>query len=161
MQLGHRYVHVGVVIGVQGDSAYADAVGEDQVRLGGVVAWPAVSLEQDAGGTGAGRTVGTRQAQVGAAPVPPAALIKAWGGRRQKDWCKETKVHFTDNFATQKSVGTCSWFLFTQVSYSFLEKYIQKYIICQSPSVLNITQSTAALFRQTKTINKRKIDLKP
>lgn len=38
MQLGHRYVHVGVVIGVQGDSAYADAVGEDQVRLGGVVA---------------------------------------------------------------------------------------------------------------------------
>lgn len=37
MQLRHRYVHVGVVIGVQGDPAYTDAVGEEQVRLGGVV----------------------------------------------------------------------------------------------------------------------------
>lgn len=76
MQLGHRHVNVGVVVGVQGDSAHADTVGEEQVSLGGVVAGPAVSLEQDAGGTGAGRAVGTRQAEVGAAAVPPAALIK-------------------------------------------------------------------------------------
>lgn len=70
-------MHIGVVIGVQGDPAYADAVGEHQVRLWGVVARPAVSLQQDAGGTGAGRAVGTGQAQMGAAAVPPAAFIEA------------------------------------------------------------------------------------
>ena len=76
VQLRHRYVHVGVVVGVQGDSAHADAVGEDQERLRGVVTRPLVSLEQDAGGTGTGSAVGTRKAEVGAAPVPPATLIK-------------------------------------------------------------------------------------
>ena len=91
MQLGHSHMHVGVVVGVQGDSANTDTVGEEQVRLWGVVTWPGVSLEQDASGTGAGCTVGTRQAQVSAASIPPATLIKTWRGQRQKDWCKETE----------------------------------------------------------------------
>lgn len=59
MQLGHRYVHIGVVVGVEGDSPHTDAVGEEQERLWGVVTRPAVSLEQDAGGTGAGCIIGT------------------------------------------------------------------------------------------------------
>lgn len=37
MQLRHRDVHVRVVIGIQGDSAHTDAVGEEQVCLWGVV----------------------------------------------------------------------------------------------------------------------------
>lgn len=109
VQLGHRYVHVGVVVGVQGDPAHADAVGEEQVRLRGVVTWPAVSLEQDASGTGAGRTVGTRQAQVGAAPVPPAALIKTWKGQRPKDCCREPEVHFKQNRNTDSPATEVSY----------------------------------------------------
>lgn len=77
MQLGHLHVHVGVVVGVEGDPAHADAVGEEQVGLGGVLARPPVPLEQDAGGAGAGRAVGAGQAQVGAAPVPPATPVEA------------------------------------------------------------------------------------
>lgn len=37
VQLGHRYVHVGVIVGVQGDSPHTDTVGEEQVCLRGVV----------------------------------------------------------------------------------------------------------------------------
>ncbi len=114
VQLGHRYVYISVVIGVQGDSAHTDAVGEEQVRLWGVVTWPAVSFEQDAGGTGAGRTVGTRQAQMGAAPVPPATLIKTWRGQRQKDWCKETDDRYANtDTLPHTNVCTRSRFLFT------------------------------------------------
>lgn len=85
MQLWDMYVYVSVVVGVQGDSAHADPVGEEQVRLWGVIARPAVSLEQDAGGTGTRCAIGTRQAQVGAPPISPATLIKTCRDRRQRD----------------------------------------------------------------------------
>lgn len=76
MQLWHRYVHVSMVAGVQGDPAHADAIGKEQVSLGGVLARPAISLEQDASGTGTGSAVGTRQAEVGAPSIPLATFIK-------------------------------------------------------------------------------------
>lgn len=76
-------MHVCVVVGIQGNSAHTDTVGEEQVRLWGVITRPAVSLEQDASRTGAGRAVGTRQAQVGATPIPPTALIKTWRGQTE------------------------------------------------------------------------------
>lgn len=78
MELGHRHVHIGVVARVQGDASHADAVGEQQVGLGVVVARAAVWLEQDAGGTGTGRAVGPGQTEMGAATIPPTALIEAW-----------------------------------------------------------------------------------
>lgn len=37
VQLGHRHMHVSVVIGVQRNSAHANAVGEEQVRLRGII----------------------------------------------------------------------------------------------------------------------------
>ena len=37
MQLWHGHVHVRVVVGIQGDAAHTDAVGEQQVGLGAVV----------------------------------------------------------------------------------------------------------------------------
>lgn len=76
-------MHVGVVVGVEGDPAHTDTVGEKQVGLRGVLTRLAVTFEQDSSGTGAGRPVGARQAQVGAASVPPATLIKT---------CKQTQV---------------------------------------------------------------------
>lgn len=60
MQLRHVDVHVGEVVRVQGDPAYADAVGKEQIRLWGVIARPAIPFQEDASGTGAGRAVGTR-----------------------------------------------------------------------------------------------------
>jgi len=79
VQLGHGHVHVRVVPRVQGDAAHAHPVGEEQVGLGGVVAGVPVALQQHAGGAGAGRAVGPRQTQVGAAAVPLAALVETWG----------------------------------------------------------------------------------
>lgn len=78
VQLGHGDVDVGVVTGVQRDAAHADAVGEEQVGLGAVFAGAAVRLQKDARGTGARGAVGPRQAEVGAAAVPPAALVEAY-----------------------------------------------------------------------------------
>ena len=37
VELGHVHVHVSVVLGVQGDAAHADPVGEEQVGLRRVV----------------------------------------------------------------------------------------------------------------------------
>lgn len=79
-------MHIGVVTGVQGDAAHADAVGEQQVSLGAVVAWVAVWLQQDAGGTGAGRAIGPRQAEMRAATIPPTAFIKACERKVKSPW---------------------------------------------------------------------------
>lgn len=85
MQLRHWYVHVSVVAGVQRDSAHTDAVGEEEESLWGIITRPAISLEQNPRGTGAGSAVGTRQAQVSATSIPSAALIKTFKGPREKD----------------------------------------------------------------------------
>lgn len=77
MQLRDWNVHIGVVVSVQRDPAYTDPVGEEQICFWGVVTRPSVSLEKDARGTGTGRAVGTRQAQVAAASVALATLVKA------------------------------------------------------------------------------------
>lgn len=71
-------MHVGVVARVQGDAADRATAGEEQVRLGGGVAGLPVSLQLDARGAGTGEASRPRQAEVGAATVFRAALVKTW-----------------------------------------------------------------------------------
>lgn len=78
VELRDRDMHVCVVAGVQGDTPDGSAAGEEQVGLRRGIAGLPISLQLDASGAGTGKARGPRQAEVGAASVSRAALIKTW-----------------------------------------------------------------------------------
>lgn len=73
-----RHMHICVVAGVQGDTPDGASAGEEQVGLGRGVTGLFISLQLDARGAGTGEARGPRQAEVGAATISRATLVKTW-----------------------------------------------------------------------------------
>lgn len=71
-------MHICVVASVQRDTPDGATAGEEQVGLGRGIAGLPISLQLDASGAGAGKARGPRQAEVGAAAISRATLVKTW-----------------------------------------------------------------------------------
>lgn len=71
-------MHICVVAGVQGDSPDGASAGEEQIGLRRGIAGLPISLQLDASRAGTGEARGPWQAEVGAATVSRATLVKTW-----------------------------------------------------------------------------------